>query len=144
VPDNWVEYRRLVLQELERLSSKLDNACDDITNVKNGLSLINQQIIHDKDKWGDDLKDVTDRIGDILKRIDDTRSKSSVDYNDLRSRITKLEDFVKVLGDPKELLKAISDLKHELNIIQVKSGLWGALGASLPVIAGVISVLLSK
>lgn len=142
--DDWIEYRKLVLQELERLTKTLDSSCSQISEIRNDLSLLSQEIYHNKEKWGDDLKEATDRINEIIKTIDSNVLKSSSSYNDIIKRIDHIEDILNILGDPVTLLKSISELNHRIDIIQLKSGLWGAIGASLPVIAGVVSIILSK
>jgi hypothetical protein len=128
--DNWSEYRRLVLAELERLDAALTKIAEAILSQERDIMSCKEDLIDRMTK----LKETSlDKIRELIEATKDELEKEEKENNQkLSNRVRSVEDRHDVLST-------------EIKVLKGKAALLGFLaGLTVAVISLVISYFESK
>jgi VIT1/CCC1 family predicted Fe2+/Mn2+ transporter len=78
----------------------------------------------------DDFKEYKNLMLDKFDQFKSCREAHSIQFIETRKEISNMRK--EVIGEAKEIIKSINKLDKRLTTIEVKSGIWGALGGVVP------------
>ena len=126
---SWIEWSKHVLNELERLNAANSNTNERARNLENAQSQLSGLFANGL------------RCQEHGKKLDQTNDKLTKLTSEVKSRTAQCDE--NRISIEKENDK-ISELKADIATLKVKSGTWGAAGAAIPIVIGLIIWLVSE
>jgi len=126
---SWTEWSQHVLNELERLNSTIIDSGEKLRSIENNQSKLSGTL-----GGGARCQEHGDKLDQVNEKIVKLSSEIKIEAKQ------RVENKVSIEKENEK----ISEVKTDIATLKVKSGIWGAAGAAVPIIIGLIIWIISE